>query len=288
MKKGRAFTLTELLIVAVIVAIIGGAGISLTYAFLQHEERVEDMTTASQRGEMVFSILEKPILHAGLGVPDEGADFQSAFTIGGSDLEIASWDGPVSVAKDNSIEHLRVVYAVATSCAAASSYDIASGDVEGVSFEADLPTDQILSGAGNINRLKSWVAFPASKLPFFVESVVGSRTLKLSASGHAFIAKYDRLCLVRALEAYADSGFFYVEDVTSGSGAQPVVEGIAGARFSYDSAKRLVTVTILCRGAKRYDRAVTVSPPPPWEDALSSEDRHYRLIAMRRVWRIRN
>ncbi|HQE20458.1 MAG TPA: pilin, partial [Thermosynergistes sp.] len=136
--------------------------------------------------------------------------------------------------------------------------------------------------------LKSWLVFPASKLPFFVESVVGSRTLKLSASGHAFIAQYDRFCLVRALEAHAYSGFFYVEDVTSGSGAQPVVEGIAGARFSYDSAKRLVTVTILCRGAKRYDRAVTASPPPPWEDALSSEDRHYRLIAMRRVWRIRN
>jgi len=286
MKKGRAFTLAELLIVAVIVAIIGGAGISLTYAFLQHEERVEDMTTASQRGEIVFSILEKPILHAGLGVPDEGADFQSAFTIGGSDLEIASWDGPVSVAKDNSIEHLRVVYAVATSCAAASSYDIASGDVVEVSFEGELPQGQI--SGGNRGELKSWVAFPASELPFFVESVVDSRTLKLSASGHAFIAKYDRLCLVRALKAYADSGFFYVEDVTSGSGAQPVVEGIAGARFSYDSAKRLVTVTILCRGAKRYDRAVTVSPPPPWEDALSSEDRHYRLIAMRRVWYIRN
>jgi len=281
MEKGRAFTLTELLIVAVIVAIIGGAGISLTYAFLQHEERVEDMTTASQRGEMVFSILEKPILHAGLGMPDEVADFQSAFS---SRPEIAYWDGPVSVSV-NSIEHLRVVYAVATSCAAASSYDIASGDVE-VSFEGELPQGQI--SGGNRGELKSWVAFPASELPFFVRSVVGSRTLELSASGHAFIAKYDRLCLVRALKAYADSGFFYVEDVTSGSGAQPVVEGIAGARFSYDSAKRLVTVTILCRGAKRYDRAVTVSPPPPWEDALSSEDRHYRLIAMRRVWRIRN
>jgi prepilin-type N-terminal cleavage/methylation domain-containing protein len=286
MKKGRAFTLTELLIVAVIVAIIGGAGISLTYAFLQHEERVEDMTTASQRGEIVFSILEKPILHAGLGMPDEGADFQSAFTIGSSNLEIAYWDGPVSVAKDNSTEHLGVVYAVATSCAAASSYDIASGDVVEVSFEGELPQGQI--SGGNRGELKSWVAFPASELPFFVESVVDSRTLELSASGHAFIAKYDKLCLVRALKAYADSGFFYVEDVTSGSGAQPVVEGIAGARFSYDSAKRLVTVTILCRGAKRYDRAVTVSPPPPWEDALSSEDRHYRLIAMRRVWRIRN
>lgn len=285
MEKGRAFTLTELLIVAVIVAIIGGAGISLTYAFLQHEERVEDMTTASQRGEIVFSTLEKPILHAGLGVPDEVADFQSAFS---SCPKIASWDGPVSVSVENvnSIEHLKVVYAVATSCAAAGSYDIASGDVEEVSFEGELPQGQI--SAGNSGELKSWVAFPASELPFFVESVVDSRTLELSASGHAFIAKYDKLCLVRALEAYADSGFFYVEDVTSGSGAQPVVEGIAGARFSYDSAKRLVTVTILCRGAKRYDRAVTVSPPPPWEDALSSEDRHYRLIAMRRVWRIRN
>lgn len=286
MEERRGFTLVELLVVAMIVAIMGGGAVSLSYAFLQQALRLEDMTAAAQRGEMVFAILKRSILHAGLGMPDDKVGFQSAFKIGGYGFypKIASWDGPVSI-RDG---RLRLVYAIATSCAATDSCDIASGGAAGVSFEADLPTDQILSGAGNINRLKSWLVFPASELPFFVESVVGSRTLRLSASGHAFIAQYDRFCLVRALEAYAYSGFFYVEDVTSGSGAQPVVEGIAGAEFNYDADKGVLSATLLCRGAKHYDRAVTVSPPPPWKGALSSEDRHYRLIAMRRVWHIRN
>lgn len=291
MKKGRAFTLTELLIVAVIVAIVGGAGVSLLYAFLQHEELVKDTTVAHQRGETVMAVLEKPLLHAGLGVPDDKAGFQSAFKIGGYSLypEVASWDGPVSVKNISSIERLRVVYVVLTYCAAEESCDVTSGDPVEVSFEGELPSGQILAGGGNIRNLKSWVAFPASKLPFFVEGiVVYSNKIRFRASGHVFIAQYDRLCLVRAIEVYAYSGFFYVEDVTTGSGRQPVVEGIASAKFEYDNDKGTLAVTLLCRGAKRYDREVTTENPPLWEGEISDEDRHYRLIAMRKIWRVRN
>jgi len=286
MKKRRGFSLVELLVVAMIVAIMGGGAVSLSYAFLQQALRVEDMTTAAQRGEMVFAILERSILHAGLGVSDNKVDFQNAFKIGGYSFypKIASWDGPVSTRNGC----LRLVYAIATSCAVAGTYDVASGGVAEVSFEADIPLDQIISGAGNINRLKSWLVFPVSGLPFFVESVVNSRKLMLRSSTPAFIAQYDRLCLVRALEAYVYSGFFYIEDVTSGSGYQPVVEGISGAKFAYDSTKGMLAVTLLCRGVKRYDREVTAENPPLWEGEISGEDRHYRLIAMKKIWHVRN
>lgn len=286
MRYRRAFSLVELLAVAVTIAVIGGGVVSLLYAFLQQVLRVEDMTAAAQKGEMVMAILERSILHAGLGMPDDKGGFQNAFKIGDYSFypEIASWDGPVSV-RDG---RLRLVYAIATSSAAKKYYDVASDSVAEVSFEADLPLDQILSGAGNINKLKSWLVFPASELPFFVGSVVNSKELLLRSSDFAFIAQYDRLCLVRAFEAFAQSGFFYLKDVTAGSGYQPVVEGISGAEFIYNSAEGTLAVTLLCRGVKRYDREVTASPPSPWEGMLSDEDRHYRLIAMRKVWRIRN
>ncbi|WP_198469297.1 hypothetical protein, partial [Acetomicrobium sp. S15 = DSM 107314] len=41
------------------VAIVGGAGVSLLYVFLQHEELVKDTTVAHQRGETVMAVFYK-------------------------------------------------------------------------------------------------------------------------------------------------------------------------------------------------------------------------------------
>jgi len=284
MKQRRAFTLVELLVAAMIVAVVGGGAVSALYAFFNLVWRLEDMATAYQRGEMVFSILERAIFHAGLGMPDDRNGFQNAFKISATYPKIASWDGPVSV-KDG---RLRLVYAVSTSCAAKGFYDVPGGVAVEVEFEKDLPLDQIFAGKGNVGNLKSWVTFTASRQPFFVERVIDSRALDLKSSDFGHIAKNDKLCLVRAIEAYAMSNFFYIEDVTVGSGSQPVVEGVAGAEFEYDSDKGILTVVLLCRGAKRHDREVSAKKPPLWEAEISGEDRHYRLIAAKKAWRIRN
>jgi hypothetical protein len=284
MRRKCAFTLVELLVAAMIVAAAGGGAVSALYAFFNLIWRLEDMATAYQRGEMVFSILERAIFHAGLGMPYEVSEFQNAFKINATYPKVASWDGPVSVKNGR----LRLVYAVSTSCAAKGPYDVTSDTLIRAQFEKDLPLDQVLAGKGNANNLKSWVTFTTLGQPFFVERIIDSKTLDLKSSKASRIAKNDKLCLVRAIEAYAGFGFFYMEDVTVGSGYQPVVEGVAGAWFEYDNDRGILTVALLCRGAKRYNREVTAKKPPLWEAEISGEDRHYRLIATKKTWRIRN
>jgi len=86
------------------------------------------------------------------------------------------------------------------------------------------------------------------------------------------------------------SSVFYTNDIGTGTGNQPRVQGISGIHFELDANAGILSVAILARGNKRHDNVASASPPNGWDLSwgFSAEDTHYRLSTLQAVWRIRN
>lgn len=122
--RRRAFTLTEVLIAIIVVAIVGGSVISALSSFFLSYAHTEDYTVAREEIENAFQTLSVQIGNAGLGMPNnrEGkGSFAMAFAAAdGSAKPRASvmslmgekgkaWGGPVTVAKGDIAEESKRV-----------------------------------------------------------------------------------------------------------------------------------------------------------------------------------
>lgn len=65
----KGFVLVEVLASIVIASIVGISVAELVSLFLKQLDQVTDLVTARQRGEMILSQLELPVLRAGLFMP---------------------------------------------------------------------------------------------------------------------------------------------------------------------------------------------------------------------------
>ena len=77
----QGFTLVEMLIALLLGTVIAGAVVTVLVVYVYNFEQTDDITAARQRGEMVLSILEGPVLHAGLGMPNTSPDFYDSFKV---------------------------------------------------------------------------------------------------------------------------------------------------------------------------------------------------------------
>ena len=308
-----AFTLVELLISVVIVGIIGGAAASLLYSYIGNFEQTSDYVTARQRGESVLSILERPILHASLGIPESPdlvatsmdyvtkADsvFQKAFTDSAGGPIINTWYHPVVTSSpDRSLEgaELRIVYAMPSGVVQKSGVYV--NDASTFSLDLSGNAELVDLTAPSRAQLDSWITFPTLGFPLYVSG--GTNKAKpmvqrpSSNTTSGFIAAYDELMYVRALRAFittdSSGSYFTTEDVTAGSGSQKRIEGIRKLNFRFDPFTGVLNVSVLSQGNKRYSSEV-VQSLAGWTasaDAITSEDRHYRLAVTSAAWRLRN
>jgi len=325
LKPRRGFTLTEVLIAVVILSIVSIAATGLFFAFTKHFEQSSDLTAARQRGEMVLSRLELPALQAGLSMPNKASDFVSAFSVGtdpkvdlGTKLKgvISGWNKPVylyetagTVGTTTYYKRLGIVYCLSSGIGVLGKHG-ADVDAQGVDVKAEAELELELSTACPENQVRvatspartdGWVTFSGCQTPLAVTGINNTAdppTLTVKSSRVDFIPFFAELQYVRALYAYVSSPggehpSFYVEDVTR-SPAQPLVEGVSQVLFSYDDtgsdATNLLTVHLLVRGNRRFPGEVTSGDVPGWPipGTVTSEDRHYRLVAMSASWRVRN
>ncbi|AFM22590.1 prepilin-type N-terminal cleavage/methylation domain-containing protein [Acetomicrobium mobile DSM 13181] len=315
LKPRRGFTLTEVLIAVVILSIVAIAATGLFFAFTKHFEQSADLTAARQRGEMVLSRLELPALQAGLSMPNKTADFVSAFSVGtapkidlGGVLKgvISGWNKPVylyetagTVGTTTYYKRLGIVYCLSSGIGVlGDEHEVEPNKSVPLKLSENCPVNQV-KPATAASATDGWVTFSGCQVPFIVESVDNAnKKLNVKASQRNLIPFFAELQYVRALYAYVSSPggerpSFYVEDVTR-SPAQPLVEGVSQVLFSYDDtgsdATNLLTVHLLVRGNRRFPGEVTLGDVPGWPIAgtVTSEDRHYRLVAMSTSWRVRN
>ena len=290
-KASRAFSLVELLCALLLGTAVAGAAVTALAGAIRSYEQVLALSEARRRGQMVLQVLLCPVENAGLGVPHDTASFREAITVGPATLGgLPGWEGPVSV-KDG---ELRLVYAVPTTLVNVflPAETLPSED-RSVGLSSPVPVDQVQawSGFGPTNT-RSWVLFPPSGVPFLVRGLA-NKTLFVRSFRPSFIATNARLHFLRALRARVVSlpgqePAFCTEDLTSGSGLQERVIGIAGFRPQYDPGTRILTLSVLSRGGRRHPAPVSPAFISGWPDRIPDEDRRYILSVTSRTWRVRN
>ena len=283
----RGFTLVELLIVIVVGLIITAGVVSIMWVYIFDFEQTDDITAARQRGEMVLSILEGPILHAGLAMPNESPDFADSFN--SFNTLFSTMTEPVIPSDGESNDKLHICYSLPSSRFVNSSQKITSVDML-VSID-QIPTLQEVAHDGS--TFKSWISFPTAQIPFLIKSGETSATLTISrgnaGDGSGIIAQYDELHYVRAIHAYVSNGQFYTQDMTISS-AQPRVDGVEKIYFVNDGG--VLSVYVLTRGNKIDAGLATDRSIPGWDEDLlpdiDTNSKKYRLSVTKGSWRIRN
>jgi len=287
--RSKGFTLVELLIVMVLLAIIAGAIITLANTYLLHFEQADDLSMARQRGIMVATYLENRVLHAGLGMPDSSdfaANFQELLN-GTYSSELVNFSQTVNVASGDRM--LEVAYAVPSGLYTLDSADCDAGTDVDIELSGNVDTTKL---AISENTTEGWVTFPSYGRAFLVKGISGS-TITLEPKVKGFLPANDEMHYVRFLRAYASGGKFYAQDLTRQS-PQPIVEGIEDCVFYWNGDTGTLTVAILARGNTRKGGLISPENVPGWEDengnplSIPEEARHYHLSVVRREWRVRN
>jgi len=287
----QGFTLVEMLIALLLGTVIAGTVVTVLLVYVFNFEQTDDITAARQRGEMVLSILEGPVLHAGLGIMPDSPDFYDSFKVNDSyvsnllDTNEGKLRSPIQVEPEDSSADLYICYAKPSHNVISDSADITGGSFD-IFMEEGINNTYI---EANKNTFKSWVTFPTGGVPMYVESnpsnmrIKGSIPEAVKSSG--LISQYDELHYIRAMHAWVDGGTFYTEDLTI-QGQQPRVDGIEDIFFDYDSDNGLLTVYVLARGNQKDSDFATQSLEE-WPSDFP-DDPQYRLVVVRGSWRIRN
>lgn len=289
----RAFTLPEILIAIAIGAIVLLAAVSFLFSFILNLEQTDEHTSATQRAEMVLTILSGPVLQSGIGIPTVTADFQ--MSLNGLSA-VSGLSGPVEVATTtNANDTLRIVYGVGTGLGLGDfgSDTVSDGEIVALTLNESPKAGTFLWGTPE--SPKGWCLLPASGVPLRITDLSTNTMSVTVASGSTIgtgLNRFDQVYLLRVMEAGVTTGVdpaFYTNDLMGG-GEQPRVQGISRLRFDFDADSGVLSAVVLARGNKRHDRQVTPSAPAGWDPAwgFSTEDTHYRLSVLQTAWRIRN
>ena len=294
--KKFAFTLVELLLAMLILAIVMGSVLSLGYAYIKHFEQANEISVAKDRASMVLTYLERRILHTGLGMHTvlvSGDDFSDSFEgLWDNPVFDEPWQRPIFLPEqpeeglESESRELMITYSVPSGVHTVQSGDvtIADSDVE----ISKTPGDGVEKN--NVTKTKGWVVFPSVPMPFLVlETVdtVNNETLVLQARyGNWSIPINDELHFVRFLRAFIENQQFKAQDLTI-SGAQPVIEGVLGLKVVLND-RNVLTVSVLARGNRQFSRFVSPADIAGWGPLEDQNWRKYYLVALTKGWRVRN
>jgi len=288
MNRLKGFTLTEILVAVLIMAIVAGSVMMLGYTYFKHFEQANEITIAKDRATMVLTYLERRILHTGLGMPVEEVEFGPAFSgllVG----DLLDWGTPIDSPEEESEgDTLRIAYAHPSGIFSISSGDISTttSSVPVISFSGPLDDTKFVNADTNT---KGWVVFPSVAMPFRVTGFNNSsspKTIDLSAKhGIWYLPEKVELHYVRFLQVSVSDQKFKVKDITLG-GEQPIVEGILGCKFSLDGNK-VLNVAVVARGNRRYSNYVSPAEISGW-GPVNNDWRYYYLVVINKGWRIRN
>lgn len=278
--KYTAFSLVEILCAVFLASIIMATCFAILSGSIMSCERSLALSEARHRGEMVFQVLRLPVENAGFGIPSNLETFRQSLAVGSAILSgVNSWQGPVSVSGNE----LRLVYAVPTSNLNQSpSVETSPSEDMTVTLSSTPQAGQVTpwSGVGPAGT-RSWVAFAPSSCPFLVTGLT-NRSLRLRSSAPSWIPHNASLHYLRAMRALVvrapgSEPAFCTEDLTTGSGLQERVLGVAAFRARFDPSTKILDLAVLSRGGKRHERTVHSGSLPAWPEPLSEEDRHYAL-----------
>lgn len=234
----RGFSLAEVVITVLVMAIIMGAVMTVISLFFSNFQFVSSGVAARQGAEMAFSVLAKPIQHAGLGMPVTSDDFQAAFDQI-YNAEITAQEYPSALHINGSGE-LHVVYGEPTGLSVTLPEEIEAGP--GELFQVQL------NGAPGDVGPGDWVVFPTAVSPLIVRTVSGNNLTLENPGDHTGISRLDELHRVKILRAFCEDGVLHAVDPRPGSGGGITVEGIHDLSVVFFEDTRVIRVSIVGRG----------------------------------------
>jgi prepilin-type N-terminal cleavage/methylation domain-containing protein len=314
----KAFTLVEILISILILGVVMSAVLTLFFSVFESYKFHQDIMEAKQRGQVALAAIQPYISASALGMPNKKDIFQTAFSSTGGVSETADallpsnvreqYTGPVQVASadvisgdvvavvvpgivnsdDISGPGLWLVYAVPSGIGVENDFEIDSTGTE-IELTAPPPAGLFVKGT---NAMKSWVAFPGSTAPMFVNAVNPSdgKKVTLAARTAQKVSAFDEMHYVRAVKIRVDDkNNLVVKHLADGVPVNepwsPVVEGIENMLIEF-TPDRILRVTVLGKGSVRHN-VEYMSEIVGW-DGPRPADMHYRYAAVSRSWRIRN
>lgn len=293
-KTRKAFTLSELLVAILILGLVAGATMLVLFVFFENFSQSDELSSARQHAEMVATIMGKPVLSAGLGMPASSSDFNASFS--GNPISTNSWNGPIhfdgGTSEGNSVS---IVYAVPSGRASRQEYTLSTGGTFTLDLTSASEALASLVTTGNRGKITNWVVFPTLSQPLPAQGT-GTDSLTVTALNGGEVSFFDELHFVRATKySLSTSGEFLEDDEVASGTTKPVarVEGIGGLYFRYDETNETLTMWVLARGNVRHESFVSPSSLPEWAAVSSDipnadENRHYRLTVLQTSWRVRN
>ena len=234
----RGFSLAEVVITVLVMAIIMGAVMTLMSLFFSNFQFVSSGVAARQGAEMAFSVLAKPIQHAGLGMPVTSDDFQAAFDQVYTP-EFTPQDYPSALYVIGSGE-LRLAFGEPTGLSVLLPEDIQAGSGSTIQIRLNGAPEGIVPG--------DWVVFPTGVSPLVVRSVSGNDVTLENRGGPTGISRLDELHRVKFFRAYCEDGVLHAVDPRPGSGGGITVEGIHDLSVVFSEDIRVIRVSIVGRG----------------------------------------
>ncbi|MBL3540670.1 type II secretion system protein [Aminivibrio sp.] len=305
----QAFTLVEILISILILGVVMSAVMTLFFSVFESYKFHQDMMEAKQRGQVALAAIQPYISASAMGLPNRETPFQTSFSSSSGVLKSASallpenvlekFTSPVQIASgdvvvsgvvnsdDISGSALWLVFAVPSGIGVENDYQIDGTGTE-IELTAVPPADLLIK---DTNSMKSWVAFPGSTAPMFVNAVNPSdgKKITLAARTAQKISAFDEMHYVRAVKIKIINENLNVKHLSDGLAVNepwsPVVEGIENVRFEF-TAERLLRVTVLAKGSVEHN-VEYMSSIPGWDGPMPA-NRKFRYAAVTRTWRIRN
>ncbi|MCL2683759.1 MAG: hypothetical protein FWE55_00800 [Synergistaceae bacterium] len=311
-RRREALCLTEILVSLLIIPMVLCGLAAVTYIPLRIMRHAEDISTAQDRAELVFSILTIPLEHCGYGLPKQPGDYTYAFN---TSLPPFTWPGPLSIGmavlpdgiRENG--NCKIAYAVETKSRTIEKAETASNTMQVTVNSVPSLLNSVSGSSGSGSDVNNWILF-GSMMPYclparknMTQTTLSNGDVRISvmfnrpASGGEtlWIPENDELFYLRVMECQVRSSekdsIFATRDYMN-TGWQPRVEGVVDVRFELEPNRRLIRVWTLTHGSQRFANVVTSGTPPGWPekyaDGISDECRHYRLLAREAVFSLQN
>lgn len=249
-------TLVELIVAGALTLVIGGVVLTLLAGYINLSIVNHDIMTAASRAGMVFLVLERPLHHAGLGLPtSSSADYAGAW--GGDGPLVKDWDNDwhdaVYIAADN--REIGAVYAVP------AGLFVDSGPDDGgrlTLLSQNLPADIVPGGAANLD---SWIVAPGTASAYPMEVTAnqtgadGTLMIRVPGASGYTLYPHQELHRLKAFRAFVDDSHnFRMVEVTDQSGWNDLegggvaIEGIRAVRFLQSADRKTLEIRVLAMG----------------------------------------
>ncbi len=322
-KKKQGFSLTELLIALAIMAIVAIVLVIMFSRFVEFFVSDDEQVLARQRGMDVVKLLEVPVLHVALGIPenipgdaDRSNIFEKTFEVNAvtptANPPFRSWGSSLLISGTKS-DDLRLLYGKPSGVFQRDEDRDAFFVLTEMNLNLTKPLDAsivtVANTTTNAKKTSAWITFPGQSLPMTITAGLDTTTPKAktyrrsiqTAEYNEKVNAFSEVLYLQARRAWVDSDNVFhlieVENIdTKGSGPELTLPGVLRIQFEEildaEGKPRVLKMGLLTRGdtrdTARVKRLQESRPDLVSRWGTTNSEAEYVVDETSIQWRIRN